>query len=60
MPRADRVKEVWNQDLPSGLQGEQVELMEHLQRHLWRREEDQEEGSGCPLSWRRERMARAG
>jgi len=50
MPRADRVKEVWNQDLPSGLQGEQVELMGCLQRHLWRREEEQGEGSGCPLS----------
>jgi len=30
--------------MPSGLQGEPVELLENLQCHLWRREEEQGEG----------------
>jgi len=48
--RADGVRGVWHHNMPSGLQCEQVGLLEHLQRHLWRGEEEQGEGSGCPLS----------
>jgi len=52
MPRADGVRGVWNHNLPSGLQGEPVDLMEHLQCHLWRREEEQEqEGHKATCPW---------